>query len=68
MGFNLPPAAMLGIQILAYLAGIWLVVLVFSKLTSANQMIENAKHIPGGVLYKETEEVDDEEIAYRAHA
>jgi len=66
----LHPATELAFQIWAWIAGIWFVWWVIMKITGANKMIEEAKYLPGGMYYDETEEekAAREELEYRAHA
>lgn len=68
------PAIDLAFQVWAWIAGIWFVLWVASKITRANRSIEQAKDLPGGLRYQEeveSTEVEyeaDEELGYRAHA
>ena len=71
---SIHPAIDLAFQVWAWIAGIWFVFWVASKITRANQTIEQAKDLPGGLRYQEEDESTgveyetDEELEYRAHA
>lgn len=49
--YHLHPAIELVVEIGGYLAGIALVLWIIGKIMKANDVIEGAKHIPGGSKY-----------------
>jgi hypothetical protein len=67
----------LAIEILMYIGGTIVVLWFVNKLIKADQIIEGAKNIPGGMNYVEPakpklspseEEEEFEELSWRAHA